>query len=101
MPEAPIEELIEFFKYKLQEYNYYNDVNKNLWDFFRIDFKSFTVALFESVSTVERRSTRDFIKLLRRRKVYIEPITKEKTIEQALYNCVEKEERYKWTFEEI
>ncbi|KAH8586955.1 hypothetical protein B0O99DRAFT_643098 [Bisporella sp. PMI_857] len=50
-----------------------------------------TLALFENVSTVEKRSTRDLIRLLRRRGVYIESITKERTIEQAFYNCVKEE----------
>ncbi|KAH8588283.1 hypothetical protein B0O99DRAFT_629222, partial [Bisporella sp. PMI_857] len=50
---APIEDVVEFVKYKFIDFEYHNDMDEDLRAYFRRHFKTFTVDLFRRVSEVE------------------------------------------------
>ncbi|RKF80578.1 hypothetical protein GcM3_044019 [Golovinomyces cichoracearum] len=83
--------------YTASKVNFYGKQNvsdSNLWELFQDDFGDFTARTF---SQVKLRTQQVLRYCLRSRCVFIFKNSKRKTISQTLSDCLQEEEQYEWT----
>ncbi|RKF74206.1 hypothetical protein GcM1_240023 [Golovinomyces cichoracearum] len=91
-------ELADYVTFKVKILNEEDVSDSNLWELFQNNFENFTVSTFSQVKLRTQQVLRD---CLRSRGVHISKNNKRKTIAQTLFECLQEEDQYEWTNENI
>jgi hypothetical protein len=91
------EDIDNFIKFKILEYEDYDFKDDDLWDAYKDDFESFTLETFKECSQNNIRKLRA---LLRTRGVWVKK-HRNTTVPESLFNTLQEEEPEKWTESEI